>query len=109
MLGQEPQASRNPDLLCGRPCPPGYRPCPLSRAGRSQALPPSDASPPRQASKSQNKSPRGAVSTAFFFHFFVMELEPAKHNIKCQAGDFLLQKLANPTVNLSTTLPPFHG
>ena len=38
-----------------------------------------------------------------------MELEPAKHSIKCQAGDFLLQKLANPTVNLSTTLLPFHG
>ena len=38
-----------------------------------------------------------------------MELEPAKQNIKCQAGDFLLQKLANPTVSLTTTLLPFYN
>ena len=38
-----------------------------------------------------------------------MELESVKQNIKCQAVDFLLQKLANPTVSLSTTLLPFHN
>lgn len=101
MLSQEP---RLPGALTSSVAAPAH-------PGHSQALLPQDTSRLIRPAKIRKQNSRGTMNTALLFqsfHFFVMELEPAKQNSKCQAGDFLLQKLANPTVNLSTTLLSFH-
>lgn len=74
----------------------------LTRRGHSQALLPPGTFP---LPSSQQKNQR-AMKTALllqFFGFFVMELETA-NNTRCRACDFLLHKLANPTVNPAAPL-----